>query len=154
MADMPDASRLRDLALTLHDLSWRIARFGPAQAGIEPLPASELAVLRTVMDQPDRAMSEVAQSLSMQPSNVSAAVRSLHDRGLVDKRPAAHDRRVTLLTPTRRALKEREQIEAAITATVSSALASLPAEQADTLQRAMPALRALTEQVGTAAWRL
>ncbi|MCV7063062.1 winged helix-turn-helix transcriptional regulator [Mycolicibacterium vaccae] len=151
---MPDASRLRDLALTLHDLSWRIARFGPAQAGIEPLPASELAVLRTVMDQPDRAMSEVAQSLSMQPSNVSAAVRSLHDRGLVDKRPAAHDRRVTLLTPTRRALKEREQIEAAITATVSSALASLPAEQADTLQRAMPALRALTEQVGTAAWRL
>jgi DNA-binding MarR family transcriptional regulator len=154
MADMPDASRLRDLALTLHDLSWRIARFGPAQAGIEPLPASELAVLRTVMDQPDRAMSEVAQSLSMQPSNVSAAVRSLHDRGLVDKRPAAHDRRVTLLAPTRRALKEREQIEAAITATVSSALASLPAEQADTLQRAMPALRALTEQVGTAAWRL
>lgn len=154
MADMPDASRLRDLALTLHDLSWRIARFGPAQAGIEPLPASELAVLRAVMDQPDRAMSEVAQSLSMQPSNVSAAVRSLHDRGLVDKRPAAHDRRVTLLAPTRRALKEREQIEAAITATVSSALASLPAEQADTLQRAMPALRALTEQVGTAAWRL
>lgn len=154
MADMPDASRLRALALTLHDLSWRIARFGPAQAGIEPLPASELAVLRAVMDQPDRAMSEVAQSLSMQPSNVSAAVRSLHDRGLVDKRPAAHDRRVTLLAPTRRALKEREQIEAAITATVSSALASLPAEQADTLQRAMPALRALTEQVGSAAWRL
>ncbi|WNG89814.1 MarR family winged helix-turn-helix transcriptional regulator [Mycobacterium sp. ITM-2016-00317] len=154
MADMLDGSRLRELALTLHDLSWRIARFGPAQAGVEPLPASELAVLRAVMDQPGRAMSEVAQSLAMQPSNVSAAVRALHDRGLVEKRPAAHDRRVTLLAPTPRALKEREQIEASITATVSAALASLPAEQADALRRALPALRALAEQVGTAAWRL
>ncbi|WP_445271236.1 hypothetical protein, partial [Streptomyces sp. DSM 41634] len=54
-----DGSRLRELALVLHDLSWRIARLGPAQVGVDPLPASELAVLRSIMEQPDRSVSEV-----------------------------------------------------------------------------------------------
>lgn len=156
MADVPrrsDHDDVQKVALTLHDLSWRIARFGPAHVGIDPLPASELAVLRTVMDQPGQSMSDVAEALSMQPSNVSAAVRSLIARGLVDKRSASHDRRISLLAPTQRALDERAQIETAIAATVSAALQTLPAHLADALDAALPAIRALTEQLGSAAWR-
>ncbi|MGE2834378.1 MarR family winged helix-turn-helix transcriptional regulator [Mycobacterium sp. SMC-4] len=157
MDDAPPPSRaedLRALALVIHDLSWRIARFGPAQVGVTPLPASELAVLRTVMDQPGRSVSEVAQSLAMQQSNASAAVRSLVERGLVDKRPDANDRRISLLEPTPRALSERSQIEDAIAATVSAALETLSADHAAALREAVPAMQALTEQVGVQAWRL
>lgn len=144
--------QLRELALVLHDLSWRIARFGPAQVGVDPLPASELAVLRSILEQSDRSVSDVAESLSMQNSNVSAAVRSLIGRGLVDKRVADNDRRVYLLAPTARALRERDQIEEAIAATVSAALASIPKDDLRALEKAAPALQALTQQVGPAPW--
>ena len=143
---------LRELALVLHDLSWRIARLGPAQVGLDPLPASELAVLRSIMDQPDRSVSEVAENLSMQTSNVSTAVRALTKRGLVDKRVADNDRRVYLLAPTAQALRERDQIENAIAATVSAALEAIPKTDLSALEKAAPALQALTQQVGPHAW--
>ncbi|WP_197376240.1 MarR family winged helix-turn-helix transcriptional regulator [Mycolicibacterium baixiangningiae] len=137
----------RELALALHDLSWRIARFGPAQVGLEPLPASELAVLRAVIEEPGRSVSEVAAATNMQSSNVSTAVRGLMDRGLLDKRADARDRRVSLLEPTARALAERDAIENAIAGSVSAALTELPAAAVEALVAAIPALRALTTQV-------
>ena len=39
---------IRELALALHELSWRLTRLGPARAGLDPLPSSELAVLRAI----------------------------------------------------------------------------------------------------------
>ncbi|KUI34320.1 MarR family transcriptional regulator [Mycobacterium sp. IS-1496] len=137
----------RDLALALHDLSWRIARFGPAQVGLEPLPASELTVLRAVMDEPGRSVSEVAAATTMQSSNVSTAVRSLMERGLLDKHADPRDRRVSLLQPTSRALAEREAIENAITRSVSAALTALPDTHVDALVAAIPAIRELTAEV-------
>ncbi|WP_193045638.1 MarR family winged helix-turn-helix transcriptional regulator [Mycolicibacterium baixiangningiae] len=137
----------RELALALHDLSWRIARFGPAQVGLEPLPASELAVLRAVIEEPGRSVSEVAAATNMQSSNVSTAVRGLMDRGLLNKCADARDRRVSLLEPTARALAERDAIENAIAGSVSAALRELPAAAVEALVAAIPALRALTTQV-------
>jgi DNA-binding MarR family transcriptional regulator len=137
----------RELALALHDLSWRIAKFGPAQVGLDPLPASELTVLRAVMEEPGRSVSEVAAVTNMQSSNVSTAVRALMDRGLLDKRVDARDRRVSLLEPTARALAERDAIENAIAGSVSAALAALPATAVDALVAAAPAIRELTTHV-------
>jgi DNA-binding MarR family transcriptional regulator len=149
MADDSGATdpQLRELALLLHDLSWRVARFGPSQVGVQPLPASELAILRAVMDQPGRSVSDVAVLLSMQTSNVSAAVRSLTERGLMEKRAAATDRRMTLLYPTRRALGERDRIEQAAAAVVADALATLSPRDLRALQAAQPAVRALCDAV-------
>ena len=51
---------------------------------------------------------EVSQRLMVSNGNVTAVVAGLHADGLVDKRPAAHDRRVQVLTLTaqgRRAFK-------------------------------------------------
>lgn len=137
----------RDLALALFDLSRRITRLGPAQVGLEPLPASELAVLRAVMDEPGRSVSEVAVATNMQSSNVSTAVRALMDRALLDKRADPRDRRVSLLEPTARALAEREAIEDAIAGSVSAALTGLPADAVEALVAAVPAIRQLTAQV-------
>jgi DNA-binding MarR family transcriptional regulator len=148
MAEVSDhTARIRELAVTLHDLSWRISRFAPARVGLEPLPASELAVLREVMDGPGRSVSDVAAAISMQSSNVSTALRALAERGLVEKRPADHDRRMSLLHPTARALAEREAIEDAVAGTVSAALAGLPAGHVDALFDALPALRELSGEV-------
>jgi DNA-binding MarR family transcriptional regulator len=137
----------RELALALHDVSWRVARLGPADVGVEPLPATELAVLRAVMDQPGRSVSDVASSMSMQSSNVSAAVRALVGRGLVDKRPDADDRRVTLLRPTAQALKNRDAIEKAIAGTIFAALANMPTRDVEALMNAVPAMRRLAAEV-------
>jgi DNA-binding MarR family transcriptional regulator len=139
----------RDLALALHDVSWRVARLGPADAGVEPLPATELAVLRAVMNQPDQSVSEVASSMSMQSSNVSAAVRALVGRGLVEKCPDPRDRRVTLLRPTAQALKNRDAIENSIAGTIFAALENMPAEDVDALVAAVPAMRRLAAEVTT-----
>lgn len=146
----PDQRLSRELALALHDLSWRIARFGPAQVGLEPLPASELTVLRAVLDEPGRNVSEVAAVTHMHSSNVSTAVRALMDRGLLDKRADPRDRRVSLLEPTAQALAERDAIENAITGTVSAALTALPAEAVQALVAAIPAIRALTRHAAPA----
>lgn len=148
----PPSDRLRELAMVIHDLSWRIARLGPTEFGLDPLPASELSVLRAVLDQPNRSVSEVAESLSMQASNASAAVRSLTERGLVTKQVDDNDRRVYRLAPTARAIRERDQIENAVAATVSAALAAIPDHLVKALDDAAPAMRALTRQVGSAPW--
>ncbi|MCG5433745.1 MarR family winged helix-turn-helix transcriptional regulator [Mycobacterium sp. MYCO198283] len=143
---------LHELALALHDLSWRVARFGPAQVGIDPLPATELAVLRAVMMTPGGSVSDVAAALSMQSSNVSAAVRVLVNRGLVDKQPSPTDGRVTLLRPTAKALDERDVIEKAIAGTLVAALGEISEDGVRALVDAVPAMRelavAVTTQVG------
>ncbi|QYL24824.1 MarR family winged helix-turn-helix transcriptional regulator [Mycolicibacterium diernhoferi] len=144
---MDDTTRIRDLAVTLHDLSWRISRFAPAQVGLDPLPASELLVLRAVMDDPGRSVSEVATAVAMQPSNVSAAVRGLCGRGLLEKRVDPADRRVSLLHPTARASGDRTAIEDVVVQTVTAALAELPREAIELLLTATPTLRELAVQV-------
>lgn len=58
-------------------------------AGIGPLPATELAV----MDDPDKCLSAIASSVSMQLSNVGAALPALSSGGQVEKRPDPRDRR-------------------------------------------------------------
>ncbi|BBW99451.1 MarR family winged helix-turn-helix transcriptional regulator [Mycolicibacterium moriokaense] len=142
---------IRELALVLHDLSRGIARLGPAQVGLVPLPATEVAVLRAVIAEPDRSVSEVAAALSMQTSNVSAAVRSLSKRSLVDKRPSAHDGRVTLLRPTAKALKEHSAIERAIAGTIYAALKGVSDGSVEALLRAGPAMKELTNAMSAQA---
>jgi DNA-binding MarR family transcriptional regulator len=141
------AQPIRELALALHELSWRMSRFGAAQVGIDPLPASELAVLRAVVANPGRSVSEVGAAVAMQSSNVSAGVRALIERGLVAKTADEHDRRVSLLYPTPQALADKRAIDDALAASMSSALETLPAEAVATLLTALPSLRDLVNAV-------
>ncbi|MET0558635.1 MAG: MarR family transcriptional regulator [Solirubrobacterales bacterium] len=69
-------------------------------------PAS-FGVLR-MLDQP-RAMGEIATYLDCDNSNVTGIVDGLEEKGLVERQPAEHDRRVKLiaLTPDGRRLHAR-----------------------------------------------
>src|SRR3954452_615071 len=61
---------------------------------------------------PDRPvpMSELADALHCDNSNVTGIVDRLEDRGLVERRSAAHDRRVKMLAVTPRGAEVRERL--------------------------------------------
>jgi DNA-binding MarR family transcriptional regulator len=55
-------------------------------------------------------MSELAEALHCDNSNVTGIVDRLEDRGLVERRSATHDRRVKMLAVTERGAEVREQL--------------------------------------------
>jgi DNA-binding MarR family transcriptional regulator len=55
-------------------------------------------------------MSELAGALRCDASNVTGIVDRLEDRGLVERRPAEHDRRVKHLLLTERGRELRDQV--------------------------------------------
>jgi MarR family transcriptional regulator, organic hydroperoxide resistance regulator len=74
---------------------------------LSPPQVRALAVL-----DPDRPvpMSELAEALHCDNSNVTGIVDRLEDRGLVERRGAAHDRRVKMLAVTERGAELRERL--------------------------------------------
>lgn len=136
------------LASVLHDLSWTIQRLDPVEdLGIERIPAPELTILKEVDRNPGISVGAMAELLAMQPSNVSAAVRSLVDRGLLTRTPSAADRRVAELTVTEQMVRNRTRIEAAWSSRIDEALERLPEDAAAQLVSATPALALLMDEL-------
>lgn len=133
----------RELADVLRDLAWTVHRLVPENAGIEPVPVSELAVLKQVLSRPGVTVSDLARSLGMRQSNTSAAVRGLTGRGLVRRESSPDDRRVTRVVPTEKLLAEREIIDSVWSGTIQDAMARLTPEQIEALEAAVDALRTL-----------
>ncbi|MET0196978.1 MULTISPECIES: MarR family winged helix-turn-helix transcriptional regulator [Nocardiaceae] len=145
---MTDTTDPAVLASVLHDLSWIIQRTDRVEElGIERLPAPEVTVLKQIDRNTGIGVSALADMLAMQPSNVSAAVRTLVERGLVVKTPSPTDRRVTQLEVTDRMRRNRTRIEAAWSARIIEALSRLPDEAAAQLVSAAPALMLLTNEL-------
>ncbi len=141
--------RLQALSSQLHTLSWTIHRVLPAAAGLDPLPTSELAVLKRVIAEPGMTVSELTTALGLRQSNASAAVRALVDRGLVHRKSSPSDRRLALLHPTEAALKNKRLLEEAWSGSISAAMMRLPADQVNAILGAAKALAALEEQLRT-----
>jgi DNA-binding MarR family transcriptional regulator len=135
---------VKELAVTLFDLAWLLPRtIGAASPGDGGLPFSELEVMRLLVRQPGLNVGEVAKSLDLQPSNASAAMRSLVARGLIERRRDDHDGRVTRLYPTRTAIAHRDRQEAAWGNGLARLLDELPDAEQKRLLAAAPALEAL-----------
>ncbi len=133
----------RELATVLRDLAWTIHRLVPEVAGLEPLPNTELAVLKHVLSSPGVTVGELAADLRMRQSNVSAAVRGLVDRDLVAREGSPTDRRVTRLVPTEKSLAARESIDTVWSGTIHTAMGRLDDDQVAAIEAASDALRAL-----------
>lgn len=138
-----DAVEQRRLATVLRDLGWTIHRLLPEVAGLEPLPNSELAVVKQVLSAPGVTVTDISRRLGMRQSNVSAAVRGLVERGLVERERGAEDRRITWLFPTEKSLGARESIATRWSDTLRSAMSELDPEQINAIETAADALRAL-----------
>ncbi|MEP7177672.1 MAG: MarR family transcriptional regulator [Pseudonocardiales bacterium] len=102
----------RDLAVVLHDLAWLLPRTVGAQAAlVDPLPGSELEVMRLLARRPGLSVNQVAGELGLRANNVSVAVRALEARGVLRRTRDATDGRKVRLEPTAAALAVRDRRE-------------------------------------------
>jgi DNA-binding MarR family transcriptional regulator len=86
-------------------------RFMAIASEFELSPPQVMALRQLDPDEP-KPMSELALALRCDNSNVTGIVDRLEDRGLVERRPAAHDRRVKMLSITERGAQVRAGLAA------------------------------------------
>jgi DNA-binding MarR family transcriptional regulator len=140
----------RDLAVVLHDLAWLLPRtIGVDGARRDPLPTSELEVMRLLARRPGLSVNDVARELGMQSSNVSTAIRSLVDKGTLRRRPDDADRRVVRLEPTESALEARDRRETSWGVAMRRVLTDFSDAEREQLLAAVPLLRALADRLSS-----
>lgn len=102
---------------------------GVSELGLSPMQAIALVHMDPDAPQP---MSAVAGAMHCDNSNITGIADRLEAVGLVERRPAAHDRRVKelVLTPSGRALRARVE---ELMADPPAPLAALDAGDAETL---------------------
>lgn len=143
-----DHAIARDLAVVLHDLAWLLPRtVGLEAARQDPLPQSELEVMRLLVRRPGLSVNEVARELSMQPSNASTAIRLLIARGTLERQTDGLDGRVARLYPTPEAYAARDRREQSWGDTLSQVLDTLELADRRRLAGAAPALRMLATRL-------
>ena len=106
---VPPASEAWALMFELMHLSKR--RFMAIASEFELSPPQVMALRQLDPDEP-KPMSELALALRCDNSNVTGIVDRLEDRGLVERSPAAHDRRVKMLSITARGAQVRAGLAA------------------------------------------
>jgi DNA-binding MarR family transcriptional regulator len=132
------------LAVALYDLAWLLPRtVGAEEARRDPMPPTELEIMKLLVRRPGLSVTEVARDLGLQPSNVSTAVRSLTERGMIERRTHENDARIGRLHPTDRAVKNRGAREHAWGRELERVLETLPPASAKQLRNAVPALQDL-----------
>nr|WP_234352925.1 helix-turn-helix domain-containing protein [Streptomyces sp. NRRL B-1140] len=136
-------SEARQLTPAIYALARILRLRGTDEAGLLPLPPSELEVLHYVLESPGTGTGALARELGLHGSNASTAVRGLVAQGLVRRETDPHDRRAVRLYPTLDAQHGMARIENAWAALFADALAALPADDRAALAAATPALRAL-----------
>ena len=131
-------SRLFWLVERLHD------RFDEVAAGFELTPTQALALRN--LDKP-ATMSQLAEKLGCEPSNVTAFIGRLEQRKLVERTPGSADRRVRQVSLTQRGRRLRTRFAAAL-------FASLPVTELTLSQRRqlLSLLRVLTADWPGALW--
>ncbi|KUN82833.1 MarR family winged helix-turn-helix transcriptional regulator [Streptomyces griseoruber] len=143
-----DATLLRDarqLAPALYALGRVLRLQGVEEAGLTPLPPSDLEVLRHVLDSPGVGVGTVAQELGLHASNASATVRGLVAQGLLRREQDPRDRRAVRLHPTPGAVQGMAMIEDAWAEIFAGSLTLLTSDERTALNAAAPALRSLAK---------
>ena len=109
------------------------------------LTPMQLHALRALQPGLELTMSALAGSLFCDASNVTGIVDRLEDRGLIERRPAAHDRRAKLLAVTQEGARLRQEVMERLTEPPPFIAALARAEQRalrDALRKAADARRA------------
>jgi DNA-binding MarR family transcriptional regulator len=137
----------RTLITALHDLAWLLPRTIDVQAGQDPgldsLPRSELEIMRLLVRRPGRTVGEVARELGLQRTNASTGIRALVLRGLLASERDELDGRVTRLTPTPVAIRNRDLRELAWAAALEQRLGALGEEERERILACAEPMRAL-----------
>ncbi len=132
--------KVHEAAKALLELAWWVQRKGPMRAGFEPLPATERVILGYLEGHERSSVTEVGAALDIKPSNVSAAVRELGARGLVERVADPDDKRKSLLSLTDVARQNKSSIDAAVTGSLEEVLEQLSPEHRESLFASLDAL--------------
>jgi len=103
--------------------------------------------MRLLGRRPGTNVNTVARDLGLQPSNVSASIRSLLARGLVERRSDPADRRQVLLFLTESARASRERREQRWGDDFARLLGELDPDEQAQLVAALPVLQTLARRL-------
>ncbi|KDF01585.1 hypothetical protein Y900_022275 [Mycolicibacterium aromaticivorans JS19b1 = JCM 16368] len=105
---------LADLAEAIigvaRELRLRLDSTAASDADIVELTASEAHLMRHIDHHPGVTPSDLARATGLQRSNMSTALRSLENRGFVERRADPHDARGVNLYPTDRAAENLKRL--------------------------------------------
>jgi DNA-binding MarR family transcriptional regulator len=108
----------------LFDTSANIRLRAPTEAGLAELPPSELEVLRLVSMHPGCGILFITEHAKMRQANASTTVRSLVERGLLQKQVDPRDRRAVKLSATPQASGDLQALREVWNKRIRSALAA------------------------------
>ncbi|MEU9959753.1 MarR family winged helix-turn-helix transcriptional regulator [Streptomyces sp. NPDC050982] len=97
-------------------------------------PGQELLLMH-LLDRDGQTQSELLESLDVDHSTISKALRRMQDAGLLIREPAEHDRRVMVVHLTDKGRAMREPIAAMWRALEETSARNLSAEQAESFVR-------------------
>jgi DNA-binding MarR family transcriptional regulator len=114
----------------------------------QPKPReAQLALLRFVAQREGATVREAAEALLMRPNNVSALVSQLTERGLLERRQDAADKRIAHLYATARAQRELAEVRHLQDRHIARALQCLTEGEQDALGSALGALNSLARHL-------
>ncbi|WP_033320533.1 MarR family winged helix-turn-helix transcriptional regulator [Streptomyces yerevanensis] len=117
-------------------------------------PGQELLLMH-LLDRDGQTQSELLESVDVDHSTISKALRRMQDAGLLVREPAAHDRRVMVVHLTDKGRAMREPIAAMWQALEETSAQNLSAQQAESFVRTAYAIadainsRALPQEEST-----
>jgi DNA-binding MarR family transcriptional regulator len=115
-----------------------------AAAGLTP---TRVAILLAVVRGGSVRIADLAAAEGINPTMLSRAISSLVDGGLIERMSDTDDRRSAWVQPTPAGVKLAERMRRERTDAVKLALAALDRSDRESLERALPALEALAEQL-------
>jgi DNA-binding MarR family transcriptional regulator len=140
--DIDTATRLR-VAIGRLSRRLRTTAAGSA-AGLTP---TKISVLLTVVREGPIRLSALAESESLNPTMLSRVIADLVDSGLVARTSDDGDRRAAWVRATDDGTRLAQRMRRERTDAVNEALEALPIADRDLLEKALPALEQLAEQL-------
>lgn len=147
MADQDE--QLESVAVTFQDTVIALRRVArrAARLNLPELPSSESELLALVAESKGIGVSEAARTLQVSPNTVSTLVRSLIDRGLLERLSDPSDRRAALLHLTPSGTARIGYIRRRRAEVLTKAIKALGKDDHKALETAIPAMRRLLAQL-------
>ena len=139
-----------DTAPQLRAVIGRLARrLRPTETAVSAgLTPTRITVLQAVTRRGPLRLSELAASEGINPTMLSRVTADLVDAGLLERASDQGDRRAAWVTATATGKRLAERIRRERTDAVSLALSALSGDEREIIERALPALEQLAEQLG------
>jgi DNA-binding MarR family transcriptional regulator len=136
-----------ELVARLRGVIPRLARELNDTSTGEGLTPTQYSVLALVRHRGPLGLAELTELEGLNPTMVSRIIKVLDERELIQRLPDPHDMRAARLVATPMGGQVHDRVRAQRTQVLSECLGRLPAETADTLLAAVPAMEALAEAV-------